>query len=574
MKKKVVVLICLSMAVVYASQTESISKKAEQYGKNHSWQETQRVIHNSTTNIARGRQVHFFEDFESGMPADWQVIDGNNDGHTWTVGTTDDLWLPPPNYGTVYAYYSDDDAGELAPPGTEYLISPAVECTGLTDLVLSYGWAFTIFDPPIGASYVRFHNGSTWGIWNQLATYYVDGNGIDTFDLTTYLPADSVQVQFTYEDSTGGWGWAFGIDNVLLETPRDHDVGMASVDIAWHIPTDTTFYPGATVKNYGLNSETFDATCEINPGAYTSTVTVTDLDPGVAQSIIFPDSFTFSSGIYTATVYTELAGDENPLNDTMVAQVWATDWQIYDEGSAYGASAWYDAGNGNGVQFPVTCDWWVDSIACFFDSTWPAPGDTTATFRLYDGATAPANIRCQLNNVTIQRGAWNYFAVDTAQSWFATGDNVFFIYIQVQPYPNCPGLSFDFTVDYPLYMWQYTSGYFSTATTDGDFLMRIHIVKPVGVGEWISPTPSAFVLEAPTIVHTRARITFILPFAAEVKLAVYDASGRECATLINDDLTAGDHDRTFDLDLAAGVYFYNLKTESGINVTRKFLVVK
>jgi hypothetical protein len=508
------------------------------------------------------------------MPAGWQVIDGNNDGYTWTVGTTDDLWLPPPNYGTAYAYYSDDDAGEFAPPGTEYLVSPAVECTGLADLVLVYGWAFTIFDPPIGASYVRFHNGSTWGIWNQLATYYVDGNGIDTFDLTTYLPADSVQVQFTYEDSTAGWGWAFGIDNVLLETPRDHDVGVASIDIAWHIPTDTTFYPVATVKNYGLNNETFDATCEIDPGSYASTVTVSNLAPGIAQQLSFPDSFTFGDGTYTTTVYTELAGDENPQNDTMVAQIWATDWQIYDEGSAYGAFAWYDAGNGYGVQFPVAYDWWVDSIACFFDSTWPAPGDTTASFRLYDGTSSPTNIRWQLNNATIHRGTWNYFAVDTAQSWFTAGDNVFFVYIQTQPYPNCPGLSFDFVVDYPQYMWQYASGYFSNATTDGDFLMRIHIARPVGVGEWVSVTPSVLLLETPTIVGTKARVAFTLPLATECQLIVYDAIGRKRAILIDGNLPAGDYDRTFYLNLAAGVYFYNLRTESGITVARKFLVVK
>ncbi len=574
MKKYMFVFICLCVVVTHASQFKSVYKKTEHYSKQYVRPEARSVIHNAARYLPPGRQVHFFEDFESGMPAGWQVVDGNNDGYTWAVGTTDDLWLPPPNYGTAYAYYSDDDAGEFAPPGTEYLISPAVECTGLTDLVMIYSWAFTIFDPPIGASYVRFHNGSTWGIWNQLATYYVDGNGIDTFDLTTYLPADSVQVQFTYEDSTGGWGWAFGIDNVLLETPRDHDVGVASIDIAWHIPTDTTFYPMATVKNYGLNSESFDATCEIDPGSYISTVTVNNLAPGVAQQIAFPDSFTFGSGMYTTTVYTDLAGDENPQNDTMAAQIWATDWQIYDEDSAYGAFAWYDAGNGYGVQFPVACDWWVDSIACFFDSTWPAPGDTSASFRLYDGASSPTNIRWHLNNATIQRGAWNYFAVDTAQSWYTTADNVFFFYIQVQPYPNCPGLSFDYTVDYPQFMWQYASGYFSTATTDGDFLMRIHVVKPVGVDEWISLTPSAFVLETPVIVHTKARVAFTLQSATRVKLSVYDAIGRRCATLIDENLAAGNHDRTFGLNLAAGVYFYDLKTESGINVTRKFLVVK
>ena len=574
MRQRSVIVISLFVVVSLAAQEAFVTRSSDGRKVMPPPHQMYSPSYSNGTNVLNRREVHLYEDFESGLPADWQVIDENNDGYTWAVGTTDDLWLPPPNYGTAYAYYSDDDAGELAPPGNEYLISPSVDCNGITDLVLSYSWAFTIFDPPFGASYVRFHDGNSWGTWSQLATYYVDGSGIDTFDLTAYLPAESVQVQFVYEDSTGGWGWAFGIDNVLIETPRDHDVGVASVDIAWHIPTDTTFNPRATVRNYGLNSETFDATCEVNPGSYTSTVTVTSLDPGGVQSIIFPDSFTFESGIYTVTAYTELVGDENPLNDTMIADVWATDWQIYDEGSTYGAFAWIDAGNGYGAQFPVTYAWWVDSIACFFDSTWPSPCDTTATFRLYDGVSTPTNLRWELAGATIQRGAWNHFAVDTAQSWFVTGNNCYFFYVQVQSYPNCPGLSFDYVVNYPQYMWQYASGNFSLATTDGDFLMRIHIVSPVGISEWISLTPEDFFLEVPTIVRNDIPFSFSLPVTTKVEIVICDAIGRKCITLISDNLKAGEYRWNFDIDLAAGVYFYYLRTTSGLGATGKVLKVK
>ncbi|UCG91408.1 MAG: hypothetical protein JSV97_10050 [candidate division WOR-3 bacterium] len=574
MKKIFVNLICLSITALYASQRPFISKFAEPQGKTHSRHEIRAPSHAPHSNVPRERQVLLYEDFEAGMPAGWQVIDGNSDGYTWTVGTTDDLFFPPPNYGTAYAFYSDDDAGELAPPGTEYLISPTVGCSDVTSLVLSYGWAFDVYDPPFGASYVRFHNGSTWGDWNQLYIYYVSGCGADTFDLTTYLPADSVQIQFTYEDTTGGWGWAFGVDNVTLETLRDHDVGVASIDIYWHIPTDTTFYPEAAVKNYGLNTETFDVMCEINPGAYSSSVTVNNLNPGDVAPVIFPDSFAFVNGFYTVTVYTNLAGDENPQNDTLIAEVWATDWQIYDDGVEYGASYWVDAGNGWGVQFPVTADWWVDSIACYFDPSWPTPGDTTATFRLYDGSTAPTNMRWELVNATIQRGVWNYFEVDTSETWFTTGDNAFFFYFQVNAAPLCPALAFDYEVNYPQYMWYYVNGIFAIGDWGGDWLMRIHITSPVGVSEWISLTPTNLMMKAPTISTGKVSLAFALHEATEVTLAVYDAIGRKCATLIHENVAAGKYEQTFNLNLAAGVYFYNLKTTSGISITRNFLLIK
>jgi hypothetical protein len=158
------------------------------------------------------------ENFENGMPTDWTVIDGNNDGYMWTTGTTFDLYgVQPLNYGTAYVYYSDDDAGVGAPAGTEYLISPAVRCAGAESLSLSYSWGFNAVENPFGATYVRFHDDSTWTNWNLTAFYIFLGNGDTIIDLSSYLPAESIQIQYTYEDLDGVKGGAFGIDNVLLE---------------------------------------------------------------------------------------------------------------------------------------------------------------------------------------------------------------------------------------------------------------------------------------------------------------------------------------------------------------------
>lgn len=575
MKKVLALLCCVYGITLFASQNSLNRETSKQHGRAKGPWAVTRTYSGMDFSKQGERTVVFFEDFESGMPANWQVIDGNNDGYTWEVGTTDDLFFQPPDYGTAYAYYSDDDAGELAPAGTEYLISPAVSCSGITDLTLSYSWAFSIFDPPIGASYVRFHNGSVWSAWNQIATYYVDSCGVDIFDLTTYLPAESIQVEFTYEDPTGGWGWAFGIDNVLLEIPMDHDVGVASIDIPWYIPTDTTFCPVATVKNYGLNTESFDVTCQISPGAYSSLSTVNNLGPGEMVPVTFPNAFFFESGIYTVTVYTQLAGDENPANDTLCVDIWATDWKIYDDGMAYGSAYWFDPNNGWGVQFPVTENWWVDSIACFFDANWPSPGDTFATFKIYDGASAPTNMRYQLISTPIQRGVWNYLGIDTTQTWYLSGDNVFFFYFQVNAGPLCPALAFDYALGYPDYDWYNINGVFYAGNMwGGDWLMRIHVTNAVGINEWLPVTADDILLEMPSITRNRFTLGFTLPEATSVELSIYDAAGRKCSTLMNKKLSAGRHDSTFHLDLPSSVYFCILKTQSGINIAKKFLLIR
>ncbi|GAH10069.1 unnamed protein product, partial [marine sediment metagenome] len=101
----------------------------------------------------------------------------------------------------------------------------------------------------------------------------------------------------------------------------EHNVGPLSIDIPPIVPLDTTIFPHATVKNFGLNTETFNVTCTIDPGAYSST-TVSYLTPGESILVTFADPFTFfEGGSYTVTVYTRLLADENPGNDTLVTVI-------------------------------------------------------------------------------------------------------------------------------------------------------------------------------------------------------------------------------------------------------------
>ncbi len=169
--------------------------------------------------------IIFFEDFEAGMPANWTVVDGNNDGYSWVVGTTGDMGnYEPPNYGTQYAYYSDDDAGSGAPPGNEELISPAVDVSGLTTLFVRYDWGFNCFGTTAEtlAFQVRVFTNGAWGDWQELVAYLGstggDTSGTDTFDISGLLPADSVQFRAHYVDPEADWSWAVAVDNVTFYT--------------------------------------------------------------------------------------------------------------------------------------------------------------------------------------------------------------------------------------------------------------------------------------------------------------------------------------------------------------------
>jgi hypothetical protein len=112
------------------------------------------------------------------------------------------------------------------------------------------------------------------------------------------------------------------------------DVGPASIDITSPLPWNTTLAPQATVTNFGTVIETFDVTCEIDPGAYSSTETVTDLAAGDSIQVTFTPDFTFAmEDTYTVTVFTELPGDMDTSNDTLVALIATYDPGIAEDGS-------------------------------------------------------------------------------------------------------------------------------------------------------------------------------------------------------------------------------------------------
>jgi len=164
----------------------------------------------------------FYETFEAGtMPPGWTVINGNSDPYQWTVGTTGDLGgFTPPDFGSNYAYYSDDDAGSGSISYNEELISPAVAVpAGAADLDIVYAYGFRLYETGEKMRVkVRRFAGSSWTAWSDIALYTTSSSGNATIDLTSYLPCDSVQFNWFFSDSTSAshWGWASACDNVAL----------------------------------------------------------------------------------------------------------------------------------------------------------------------------------------------------------------------------------------------------------------------------------------------------------------------------------------------------------------------
>ncbi|MGE3062257.1 MAG: S8 family serine peptidase [bacterium] len=161
-----------------------------------------------------------FSNFETGTTG-WTVVDAGGTG-TWArvaTGQADISTYYPTTPGSYYYYYSDDDAGSGDTTAEEYLYSPVIAVIDADSLILKYGYGFKYYSALefLRVSYRVFKTGS-WQSWTQLAQYSgTSANGEASFNISSQLPCDSVQMLFLYDDGAN-WNWAVAIDNVCFYT--------------------------------------------------------------------------------------------------------------------------------------------------------------------------------------------------------------------------------------------------------------------------------------------------------------------------------------------------------------------
>jgi len=98
----------------------------------------------------------------------------------------------------------------------------------------------------------------------------------------------------------------------------------------------------------------------------------------------------------------------------------------------------------------------------------------------------------------------------------------------------------------------------------------------IGIQTISSEVPTGFQLmqNYPNPFNPTTKIRFALPVSGFASLKVYDATGKEVATLVSQNLTAG----TFEYELKgnnlpSGVYFYKLAAGNFVQ-TKKMVLVK
>lgn len=178
------------------------------------------------------------EDFEGGIPLTWANQNDSTDPtalatSVWTTNNVGDAigftagngyLYSLTNILGVYAEFNSDVYGGGAEDVS--LTSPAIDCSSLTTVKLSYDHFFK--DGYGGNGYVEVSNDG--GIWTTVATYTTTANGYtfgaEIIDVSTQLAGSSTAyVRFRW---TGDFSWGWSLDNVIVQQPQGNAPDMVT----------------------------------------------------------------------------------------------------------------------------------------------------------------------------------------------------------------------------------------------------------------------------------------------------------------------------------------------------------
>ncbi|HDM43351.1 MAG TPA: T9SS type A sorting domain-containing protein, partial [Firmicutes bacterium] len=523
------------------------------------------------------------EDFEAGIPGDWQVVDGNNDGHTWVAGTTDDLHgNDPPDYGTQYAYYSDDDAGHYSPqtPGEE-LISPSVDASSCTQVKIKYAWGY---DHWYTTDWYKVEYSTDGGLtWNLINEYTSDGSGWDSIIITGSY--SDVKVRFVYYETGQICAWACAADNVSIEGCQvlTHDVGVTAISPSGMSVPDSQEVV-VTVANFGTSDESnVPVWVKINGTPFNSPQYV-DVTADSSVDVSFGD-YNFTGGSYTITAYTALTGDQYPGNDTMTVEYNATWWFQYDDGVVVDGWAWTSGyGNGWGMRFDVPAGVQIDSVFVGL-ANYPSPGAKPLALVVYGDAGGQPNPYDVLwsKDTSLDAAVWSNWTGHVIYSDnFSVGSNTSIYYFWVDSMGGdgqylCIDGDLAMPSEYYWYLMYYPSPMFGQINYGGDWFLRIHINGASGLSEWIPYNPHKEIrLSVKPSITTGGKVNVVLAVKDKIKASVkvLDITGKVVATLYEGSIKGEKVINWNTASVKPGAYFIKVSTPYYTEVSSRVIVAK
>lgn len=164
---------------------------------------------------------------------------------------------------------------------------------------------------------------------------------------TVNIPVGTTHVKFR---AISAYGNDLYVDNIGLDqtVAIPHDVAVTAIYNMSEVTSAVSVTPKATVKNWGINTETFDVSIVI--GSYTNTQTVVALAPTATAEVTFasfvPTVMTAENVVVTSLLATDEVAGNNELTSVLIC--------LPLDKQAYGDVAWDGAGSPGPATFNLS----------------------------------------------------------------------------------------------------------------------------------------------------------------------------------------------------------------------------
>lgn len=330
-------------------------------------------------------------------------------------------------HATNWSAVSTNNSGGTAPEarfswspsfvGDSRLISPIINTTGNTVVTTEFKFNLDHYGGAYTLGVATRSGGGSWNIvWSKVnptgsipaTTEIVTINnanvGAADFQICWFFSGDSYNLNYWY------------IDDLKLFVPLAHDVMVKDILVDATYPPATNFTPQAILKNFGLNSETFDATCTIKLGGsqvYSQNCTPITLAAGAEQTVSFPSYvLNAANDLYEITVKTNLTGDMDPTNDSrteyfntyttdremVILEIGTGTWCVYCPGAQMGGEDLVDNGHSVAVIEHHNGDSFTNNYSNARNTYYGINGFPTAVFDGVDYFVGGSNTESMYQN--------------------------------------------------------------------------------------------------------------------------------------------------------------------------------
>ena len=302
----------------------------------HSQLSTSTSLRMDPNNFQNSFSSFFIEDFSSGLPLGWQVIDSAGIGVNWhytLTGTYNTFYDSLSAIGTTssngYMIYDSDSASVTFGGENADLISIAIDCSShssvrlsFNEYLLHYNDTATVLVSNNGSSWTQFHNSSA-GLVPQTGTNNPHNVDIDISSVAANQA--TVYIRFNYK---ADFSFFWMIDDVQLYETSPKDGSITNITAPVTNCTSHSALEPITISVFNNGSADINGGFELTfiaDGGVPVTENVTDtIAVGASLNYTFIGTADFSAtGYHSITTFITLLGDTILSNDSLTSTIFS-----------------------------------------------------------------------------------------------------------------------------------------------------------------------------------------------------------------------------------------------------------